>query len=127
VVQVQAQLPPFFLLETAASDMWIPYLQEQKKSYAKGNIEQGLKVGMHRISGRIIRPFLISGIRPDTRLSCRISGKAGYRISGRISGKCLADPIIYLVFLQIRQEKNCTKIKLVNVRHHALFNVCKRL
>jgi hypothetical protein len=60
-------------------------------------------LGMHRISGRIIRPFLISGtrIRPDTRLPCRISGKAGYRISGY----CLADPIIYLVFLQIRQEK----------------------
>jgi hypothetical protein len=43
-----------------------------------------------RISGRIIRPFFISGIRPDTRLPCwisgRISGKAGYWISGRISG-----------------------------------------
>jgi hypothetical protein len=38
---------------------------------------------MHRISVRIIRPFLISGIRPDTRLACRISGKAGYRISGK--------------------------------------------
>jgi hypothetical protein len=39
-------------------------------------------IGMHRI----IRPFLLSGIRPDTRLPCRIfgriSGKAGYRISG---------------------------------------------
>jgi hypothetical protein len=41
---------------------------------------------MHRISGRIIRPFLISSIRPDTRLPCRISSKAGYRISGPISG-----------------------------------------
>jgi hypothetical protein len=43
-------------------------------------------LGMHRISGRIIRPFLISGIRPDTklvsRISGQISGKAGYRISG---------------------------------------------
>jgi hypothetical protein len=39
-------------------------------------------LGMHRISGRIIRPFLISGIRPDTKLVSRISGKAGYRISG---------------------------------------------
>jgi hypothetical protein len=29
---------------------------------------------MHRISGRIIPPFFISGIRPDTRLPCRISG-----------------------------------------------------
>jgi hypothetical protein len=33
-----------------------------------------------------IRPdnpaFFISGIRPDTRLFCRISDKAGYRISG---------------------------------------------
>jgi hypothetical protein len=37
-----------------------------------------------------IRPdipaFLISGIRPDTKLVSRISSKAGYRISGRISG-----------------------------------------
>jgi hypothetical protein len=54
-------------------------------------------LGMHRISGRpdnpaffisgrIIRPFLKSGIRPYTRLPCRISGwisgKARYRISG---------------------------------------------
>jgi hypothetical protein len=43
-------------------------------------------VGMHRISGPIIGPFLKSGIRPDTRLPCRISGKAGYRISSRIYG-----------------------------------------
>jgi hypothetical protein len=44
-----------------------------------------------------IRPdnpaFYIAGIRPDTRLPCRISGY------------CLADPIIYLVFLQIRKEQ----------------------
>jgi hypothetical protein len=33
---------------------------------------------MHQISGRIIRPFLISDIRPDTRLPCPISD----RISG---------------------------------------------
>jgi hypothetical protein len=46
---------------------------------------------MHRISGRLdIRPdnpaFFLSGILPDTklvsRISGRISGKAGYRISG---------------------------------------------
>jgi hypothetical protein len=41
------------------------------------NIVVKVKLGMHRISGRIIRPFLISGIRPDTGLPCRISGKAG--------------------------------------------------
>jgi hypothetical protein len=29
-----------------------------------------------------IQPFLKSGIRPDTGLNCRISGKAEYRISG---------------------------------------------
>jgi hypothetical protein len=46
---------------------------------------------MHRISGwPDIRPdnpaFLISSIRPDTKLVNRISGKAGHRISGWISG-----------------------------------------
>jgi hypothetical protein len=56
------------------------------------------KLGMHRISGRISRPFLISGIRPAGYLS----GKAGYRISGY----CLAHPIIYFVFLHIMLEKN---------------------
>jgi hypothetical protein len=65
---------------------------------------------MHQISGRIIRPFLISCIRPDTKLPCRISGKAGYRMSGRISGYCLADPIIYLIFLHIRQKKFTHKL-----------------
>jgi hypothetical protein len=40
-------------------------------------------LGMHRISGwSDIRPFLISGIQPDTILPRRICGKAGYRISG---------------------------------------------
>jgi S-adenosylhomocysteine hydrolase len=29
-----------------------------------------------------IRSFFIAGIRHDTRLPCRISGKAGHRISG---------------------------------------------
>jgi hypothetical protein len=66
-------------------------------------------VGMHRISGRIIRPFLISCIRPDTKLVSRISGKALYRISGY----CIAGVINSLFFLQIRQEKICTQIDLV--------------
>jgi hypothetical protein len=39
-----------------------------------------------------IRPFFICGLRPDTRLPYRISGKVG---SYRISGYCLADPKIY--------------------------------
>jgi hypothetical protein len=42
-------------------------------------------LGMHRISGRPDNPAFFY-IRPDTRLPClifgRISGKAGYRISG---------------------------------------------
>jgi hypothetical protein len=73
-----------------------------------------------------IRPFLISGIWSDARTPYRISGKAGYRISGQISGWCLADLIIYLVFLQIRQEKICTKINLL-LLDHAFFSFCKSL
>jgi hypothetical protein len=36
---------------------------------------------MHRISGRPDNPAFFD-IRPDTKLVSRISGKAGYRISG---------------------------------------------
>jgi small nuclear ribonucleoprotein (snRNP)-like protein len=59
------------------------------------SVDQYLNIKVLEISRDApdIRPFLISGIRPDTRLPCRISGY------------CLADPIIDLVFLQIRQEK----------------------
>jgi hypothetical protein len=51
---------------------------------------------MHRISGcRNIRPFFISGIRPDY--------PAGY------PAKYLADPLIYSVFLQLGHEKKFAK------------------
>jgi hypothetical protein len=50
-----------------------------------------------------IRPFFdsVSGIRPDTRLPCRISGKAGYP----------AYPKIYVAFPSNKTRKKiCTKI-----------------
>jgi hypothetical protein len=57
-----------------------------RKNYAKNinHVFKAPKAGMHRISCRIIRPFLVfgTGIRPDTGFYGRISGKAGYRISG---------------------------------------------
>jgi hypothetical protein len=42
---------------------------------------------------------------------------AGYRISGC----CLVDPIIYLFFLKIRQEKKFAR-ELIKLLDHALFN-----
>jgi uncharacterized protein YmfQ (DUF2313 family) len=73
---------------------------------------------MHLISGQ-------PDIRPDNpaffyirypagyqiTLTDTVSSKAGYRISGY----CLADPIIYLVFLHIRLQKIYTQINLVNL------------
>jgi hypothetical protein len=81
-------------------------------------------VFLHKYRYRIFRFFWDSifrdapDIRPDNpaffdirypagyHLPCRISGKAGYRISGY----CLADPIINLVFLHIRLQKIYTQI-----------------
>jgi hypothetical protein len=81
----------------------------QATAASSRHLVQVIVVGMHRISGRIMRPFLypVSGRNqidlPDIR-----EGRRPYRISGQ----CLADPIIY--FLQIRREKKFTpKINLV--------------
>jgi hypothetical protein len=51
---------------------------------------------MHRITGRIMRPLLISGGIPDCLAGYPVSPDTG-------SGKCLADaiPVIYLVFLRV--------------------------
>jgi hypothetical protein len=69
----------------SAHPCWFRIVQ----SLATGILEH-LWVGMHRITGRPDNPaFLISGNRPDTRLPCRKSGKAGYRISGRMSAKAV--------------------------------------
>jgi hypothetical protein len=44
---------------------------------------------MHRISGRIIRPFLRSGIRPGTGFDGRISGQIPDTSNSRISGQSI--------------------------------------
>jgi hypothetical protein len=43
--------------------MWIDLSQP---NFNFSSSEEHLELGMHRISGRIIRPFEISDIRPDT-------------------------------------------------------------
>jgi hypothetical protein len=91
----------------------IPLLSNKSQSTVKHRwsnqiiIEISKILGMHRISGRPDNPaffdirypagyqIALPDIRPDT----------GYRISGL----CLADPIIYLAFLQIRHIKMSQK------------------
>jgi hypothetical protein len=67
-------------------------------------------------------------IRPDNLAFFDIRYPAGYQIAlpdiHLFSYRYL---IIYLVFLQIRQEKVCTKYNLATTVDHVSFNVCKKL
>jgi hypothetical protein len=67
-----------------------------------------IHLGMHRISGRIIRPFLRSGIRPDTGFDGQISGRILDTSNSRISGKsmkCYLDNLLF--FIKILQLFFC--------------------